>query len=249
MTTFLIPQGFTFDDQTVGFGQSVIDGEAMTITLGDLAGTMRIVQESRFGFSVYWDLEVPQSVLLFRGDTQLVFLGTFPFDHPFAGDINNGVAIGQEVTYMVTGSSSLLLDTIVVLEADEGPETFGPIDPLVDRIRYTSLELVKARLGITHTEADVQLTSAIISAEVAIDYWNGRSFPDTGTNPEIAGVPEGIRTWATDASIAVWKAADAPFGQGGGDAWLGALDIQQITERVIRRHPLSLGYKVSWGVG
>ena len=128
------------------------------------------------------------------------------------------------------------------------PFTFGPIDPLADQIRYASLDDVKLRMGITHTDYDGQLGLAIVSAEVAIDQWNGRSFPDTGDNPEIAGVPAAIRTWAIDASIAVWKAADAPFGQGGGDAWLGSLDIAAITERVIRRHPLSLGYKVSWGV-
>ena len=104
------------------------------------------------------------------------------------------------------------------------------------------------KLRIDHAEDDAQLTEAIIAAEVAIDQVNNRSLPDTGINPEIPGVPAAISTWALDASIAIWKAADAPFGQGGGDAWLGSLDVQNITERILRRHPLALGYKVAWGV-
>jgi len=126
--------------------------------------------------------------------------------------------------------------------------TYGPVDPLATTPRYTTLDAVKARLGITNTESDAALTTAIVAAETAIDQVNGRSFPDTGANPEIAGIPVAIQEWALDASIAIWKAADAPFGQGGSDAWLGSLDIANITERVLRRHPLALGYKVTWGI-
>ena len=159
--------------------------------------------------------------------------------------------LGASVVYRVVESPSTdQADAPAIIIRDlEVPFTFGLVDPLASTARYTTVDIVKARLGITHTEVDDQLLSAVVGAEVAIDQWNGRSFPDTGANPEIPGVPEAIRTWALDASIAIWKAADAPFGQGGGDAWLGALDIQTITERVLRRHPLSLGYKVSWGVG
>ena len=126
--------------------------------------------------------------------------------------------------------------------------TFGPVDPLVNTIRYTTLADVKARLGITHAESDDALTQAIIAAEIAIDQVNQRSFPDVGDNPEIPGIPVSIQSWAQDAAIAVWKAGDAPFGQGGSDAWLGSLDVQAITERVLRRHPMALGYKVLWGI-
>ena len=164
--------------------------------------------------------------------------------------IDEAPPIGASVVWRIVESpSSDQADTPALLMVSlEGPFTFGLVNPLANTIRYTSLVDVKARLGITHTESDDQLESAVIAAEVAIDQFNGRSFPDTGTNPEIPGVPQAISTWATDASIAIWKAADAPFGQGGGDAWLGALDIQTITERVLRRHPLSLGYKVSFGI-
>lgn len=159
--------------------------------------------------------------------------------------------VGDSLVYEVEDNDSLLSGlTAALVVADLGqPFTFGPVDPLVTVPRYTTVEAVKARMGITHTEADLALAEAVVAAETSIDQWNGRSFPDTGDNPEIPGVPLAIATWSLDASIAIWKAADAPFGQGGGDAWLGSLDIQQITERVIRRHPLSLGYKVSWGIG
>ena len=156
---------------------------------------------------------------------------------------------GDVVEYSVAnqGAGGSFIQTIAIADTTV-PVTFGPVNPLVETIRYTTLVAVKARLGITHTEADTELTSAIIAAEVAIDQVNGRSFPDTGLNPEIPGVPQAIANWATDAAIAIWKAADAPFGQGGGDAWLGALDLSAITERVLRRHPLALGYKASFGV-
>ena len=168
--------------------------------------------------------------------------------HLFTDDIA-GLLPGDVIEYSVQDLDTLTIGLATITLADlDAPFTFGPVNPLADQIRYTTLADVKARLGITHAETDDLLSDAIISAEVAIDQWNGRSFPDTGANPEIPGVPQAIATWATDASIAIWKAADAPFGQGGGDAWLGALDIQTITERVLRRHPLSLGYKVSWGV-
>lgn len=157
---------------------------------------------------------------------------------------------GSSVVWRVVESpSSDQADTDAqIMRSLDTPFTFGLVDPLASSIRYTTLDLVKRRMGITHAEGDTELTAAIIGAEVAIDQWNARSFPDTGLNPEVPGVPEAIRTWAVDASIAIWKAADAPFGQGGADAWLGSLDVQQITERVIRRHPLSLGYKVTWGI-
>lgn len=159
--------------------------------------------------------------------------------------------VGSVVAYRIIDQDTLTAgdsDSIVIADT-EADYTFGPVDPLVSTIRYTTLDAVKARMGVKNSESDTELTAAIIAAEVAIDQVNGRSLPDTGVNPEIPGIPEAIRTWALDASIAVWKAADAPFGQGGGDAWLGALDVAAITERVLRRHPLALGYKVSWGVG
>ena len=126
--------------------------------------------------------------------------------------------------------------------------TFGTVDPLAAPFRYTDLDTIKARLGITNTEADAAITTANNAAETAIDQLLGRSFPDTGDNPEIDGIPAAIANWALDATIAVFKAADAPFGSTGSDTWLGSLDITGETERALRRHPGALGYRVSYGV-
>lgn len=217
--------------------------------------TAAATQNTTVQTQVDWDTDAPSPVLGFD----------LAVDINAGGPIGLGVAsgtarlwidqsglwtVGDSLVYLVEDKDTLvstLTPALIIADLDT-PFTFGPVDPLASTPRYTTVEAVKARMGITHAEADLQLLSAVVAAEVAIDQWNGRAFPDTGDNPEIPGVPEAIRTWALDASIAVWKAADAPFGQGGGDAWLGSLDIAQITERIIRRHPLSLGYKVSWGV-
>ena len=159
------------------------------------------------------------------------------------------LVVGDVVAYSVIDQTTFTAGVAELTWADlDEPYTFGPVDPLADQIRYTTLDGVKQRMGIENTEADALITQAIIAAEVAIDQVNQRSLPDTGVNPEIPGIPQAIRNWASDASIAIWKAGDAPFGQGGGDAWLGSIDTQNITERILRRHPLALGYKVSWGV-
>ena len=135
-----------------------------------------------------------------------------------------------------------------VLADLDTPPTFGPVDPLQDQPRYTTLEAVKQRLAIDHAQYDDALTQAIVAAETAIDQQLGRSFGDTGDNPEVPGVPQAIRYWALDASIAVWKLADAPFDTLGSDPFLGTLDVRGEVEQVMRRHPLAIGYKVSWGI-
>jgi hypothetical protein len=165
----------------------------------------------------------------------------------FLDDIST-LSPGDTVTYAVADASEPAgLTTLTVADLSV-PFTYGPVNPLVDVIRYTTLDLVKQRLNISHNEYDDALTAAIISAEIAIDQWNERSFPDTGTNPQIPGVPAPVQQWALDAAIGVWKAADAPFGSAGTDAWIGAVDVVGVTERIIRRHPLSLGYRIAWGV-
>ena len=216
--------------------------------------TLQALQTGQQQVSLVWTTSDPDPVAGF--DIEL--------DIDAAGPIGLGVAsgtarlwvdqsglwtVGQSLEYTVTDKDTTEAATSTLVVAELGvPYTFGLVDPLAASIRYTTLDDVKARLGIKNTESDTQLTTAIIAAEIAIDQWNGRSFPDTGSNPEISGVPVSIAEWSLDASIAIWKAADAPFGQGGSDAWLGSIDVQNITERVLRRHPLSLGYKVSFGV-
>lgn len=61
--------------------------------------------------------------------------------------------------------------------------TYGAVDPLADAPRYTTLDLVKERLGIpaADTTRDAEITQNIIAAEYALDVSLGRSFPDPGT--------------------------------------------------------------------
>jgi len=127
-------------------------------------------------------------------------------------------------------------------------KTYGPVNPLETEPRYTSLVEVKKALGITDTSFDADLTTAIVAAEVAIDTRNNRSFPDTGDDPAVEGIPEAIRVWALDVSIAVFKARDTTYGQGGSDEWLGIIDIQDEVGKALRRNPLALGWKgADWG--
>jgi hypothetical protein len=67
--------------------------------------------------------------------------------------------------------------------------TYGPVDPLVDAARYTDLATVRERLRIPsgNTTYDDRITTAIVSAEHAIDVELGRSFPDIGAVPGVAG--------------------------------------------------------------
>jgi hypothetical protein len=175
-------------------------------------------------------------------------------DYRTFGDstLEAAAVVGDTVTYRLVDPSgpTVLVTADPFTYADRDvPPTYGPVDPLVNTIRYTTLADVKKALGITDAAFDTELTQAIISAEVAIDQMNGRSFADTGINPAIPGIPEAIRVWALDASVAVWKLRDTPTGfTAGSDDWLGQIDATEAARRSLRRNPLALGYKVSWGL-
>lgn len=170
----------------------------------------------------------------------------------YADDIGElGIVVGDTFEYKVTNLDDLEVGTtnLVTYRDLELPFTFGPIDALANTIRYTSLDEVKRRLGVNTATDDDLITQSAIAAEVQIDQMNGRSFPDTGANPEWPGIPEPVRSWATDAAVSVYKRADAPFGQAGSDNWIGTLDVRDEVERALRRNPLAIGYKVSFGIG
>ena len=171
----------------------------------------------------------------------------------FADQLDDlGVALGDVLIYTVENLDSTAsgLTNEVVIRDLEQPFTYGLINALQSSIRYTSLEEVKSRLGIplSETAKDDLVTQSAIAAEVQIDQINGRQFPDGGANPEWPGIPQPIRAWATDAAIAVYKRADAPFGKAGSDNWIGTLDVADEVERALRRNPLALGYKISFGI-
>ena len=159
---------------------------------------------------------------------------------------------GAVLDYRVKDRDTLDEGTVTVTIRDlQSPPTYGPPRPDADVARYTSLETVKRRLGIpsSSTERDADILEAIIGAEIAIDFELGRSFPDTGTNPAIRVVPASIRMLATSAAIAVYKAADSPYGTAGSDEWFGAISVADVASQTIRRSPLIRGLQVSFGVG
>ena len=200
------------------------------------------------GYSIYPDLNASglgSPLATFNLATEQVHANVTPY----------AFVTGDVLFYRVGYSNNppILLpqsDALTVRDLDQ-PFTYGPVDALADTIRYTSLAEVKTRLGIadTNTDKDDLITQSAIAAEVQIDQINARSFPDTGANPEWPGVPSPIASWATDAAIAVYKRADAPFGTAGSDNWIGTLDTADEVERALRRNPLALGYRIAWGIG
>ena len=139
----------------------------------------------------------------------------------------------------------------------ELPIDYGPVDPNVTEPRYTSLELVKARIQIPaeNLNRDDELTQAIVAAEYAIDVELGRSFPD---GPGVEGesepgpvtiVPAAVIVAATQTTIAVWKEADSPTGTAGSDAFLGAIDVADAARRIISRSVTLRGFRVGQSFG
>lgn len=125
--------------------------------------------------------------------------------------------------------------------------TYGVPDVAATTIRYTTLDRVKARLNISGTDWDTELTAAIISAEIALDLNLGRSFPDTGTNPRYPFVPVPIAQAATNVAVAVAKATDAPFGQSSSADLYGELEVADVVRREIQRSPILVGFRVRSG--
>lgn len=205
---------------------------------------------------VSWSAD-PDSVLGYSL-TRNVNAGGDDFIASVAGDARTffdpfTAAVGDSIVYAVTdldGGAPVPAPAITIRDLDDA-FTYGLIDPLADDIRYTTLPIVKRRLGVptADVDRDEDITDAIIAAEVQIDQMNGRSFPDTGANPQIAGVPRPIKQWSTDASVAFYKRADAAFGTAGSEAWVGTLDARDDVERILRRRPSLAGYQVGFGVG
>ena len=126
--------------------------------------------------------------------------------------------------------------------------TYGVVDPLVSAPRYTTVADVKKALEINDTDFDAEISQAIVAAEIAIDTFNGRSFPDTGDDPEIAGIPDPIKVWALSASIGTFKLRDTVAGSFGAEDWLGSIDVNEQARRALHRNPLAYSYRVAWGV-
>ena len=137
------------------------------------------------------------------------------------------------------------------------PIDYGPVDPLAEDPRYTSLEKVRERLGIgdTDTSFDDRLTEAIVAGEYAIDVHLGRSFPDgEGVEDEslpgpVQGIPIAVIVAATQTAVAVYKEADAPTGSAGSEEFLGALEVAEVARRIVTRSIVLKGFQVGAGFG
>ena len=162
---------------------------------------------------------------------------------------DSDVENNTQYSYVVTGQTDAVASAAVI--GVPGPRAYGVIDPLASTIRYTSLSAVKDHINVNSLDDtyDSTLTQVIVAVEVAIDQHTGRSFPDPSAG-EIEGIPEAIKQVALSTSIAAYNNTEAPAGSGGSDDWFGeqADSIGEIIRREVRRNPLLMGFKVSFGV-
>jgi hypothetical protein len=169
----------------------------------------------------------------------------YPINHMVAGQTlqfsveDNSDLAGQ------FGSNEITLADLTL------PYTYGPVSYLATTARYTTVAAVKERLAIetADTSRDADILSAIIASELALDIFMHRSFPDTGENPQIPGVPDGIAQAALQTAIATWKEADAPTGSSGSEAFMGALSVSQTTRTMIQQSAVLVGLRVGFGTG
>lgn len=130
-----------------------------------------------------------------------------------------------------------------------------PPDPNATAPRYTTVLLVKERLGVepTDTSRDDQITAAIVASEWSIDTYLGRAFPDTEDPDDpavVTIVPSAVSEAALALSVWQWKQADSISGGYGGDGFgFGGTDVTAITRWIVQRAPQLVGFKVSFGVG
>ena len=202
------------------------------------------VTQSGASFLLQWELDTPQEVTITRtSDTPDTELATLPEATTSYIDTVPDLTAGDTVTWTIVGNVTMDSYDLeaVAGDPDDYPYTFGAVDPLATTIRYTTLADVKERLGIDDTDKDTILTQSIIAAELALDQHMNRSFPDSGTNPEIEGIPIPVKAAATAAAITVYKAADSPTGFAGSE-YLGELDVGQALWQQFNRNPLLVGY-------
>lgn len=136
-----------------------------------------------------------------------------------------------------------------------------PPDPLAAAARYTTVDDVKLATGIdaATTTYDAEILQAVITIEYLIDVWLDTSFPqdpdpNAGTDdaldpPPIEGIPEAVKYAALTGAIKTFKLLDLPFGTGGADEFVGAIEFGTASRRAFNEiRPLLLGLKRGWGL-
>jgi hypothetical protein len=163
-----------------------------------------------------------------------------------------GLVVGDSLLYSVVDLDAAISESAspFILRDLDVPFTFGQIDYLyAGAPRYTTVDAVKKALEINDTSLDTELAQAVNAGELQMDVLLNRSFPDTGTNPEIPGVPQSIQVAALSVAIGTFKLRDTIYGSAGTDDWLGSVDVSEQVRRVFQRNPLLMGYKRGWGIG
>ena len=199
-------------------------------------------------FRLQWTLDADEDVEIRRtSEDPDLFLATVEAGINEYIDRIATAEVDDVITWTLTGVDTSEVTTITYTVEAVEDYTYGEVDPLGASIRYTTLAAVKSRLGISSSTHDTALTQSIIAAEIQIDQYLGRSFPDTGTNPEIEGIPIPIKEAATLAAMTVWKMGDAPTGYAGGD-YLNEIDVARSLWQQFDRNPLLTGYHATGGL-
>ena len=184
--------------------------------------------------------DVPKILATMNGDSR-----TFVDD--LSGDL---LIVGDVVEYTIEDLDTTTAGTGQVTLADlDVPFTYAPVDSGITVPRYTTLEDVKAVLGITNATKDERITQSIVAVELAIDMELGNRFPSTGTNPRWPYIPVPISELAMDGAVAAYTASNSPHGTAGSDEWLGSVSMADTVSRTVRRNPLLRGYQISFGFG
>ena len=219
--------------------------------------TATVQQLSNQSSEIVWSTTDPDPALGFEVSIDIdgagfVDLGTLSGSSRRFVDLSGLWSPGQTTAYRVTDLDTVETDTTatVIVNDLEVPFTYGP--SLVDAAspRYTTLDAVKIAVGIPVTDAakDEQLLEAILSSESTIDRELGRSFPDSGTNPQLQYVPAPISSLAKQTAVAIYTSDRSPAGHAGSDDWLGSMSVADVVSRSVRRSPLLRGFQVSFGM-
>ena len=209
---------------------------------------MAVVGQAGASFQIAWDTQINTVRIIRSSDDPSTELADLPVTTLSYIDVVPSAVVGDVLEWTVVDLVTSALDIVSYTVRDDGEAyTYGKVDLLVSAIRYADLERVKARLGITDTAYDADITQAVIACETAMDLYWGRSLPDTGINPQWPGVPVQVSQAAENLAVAVWKQVDAPFGQAGGDVF-GTIDFDDEARRIITRSPMLRGLRVTYGV-
>ena len=198
----------------------MIDLSARTNSVGDIELTWTAGDPGATLYTVHRDDGGGEVVVGFTPPARLTFI-----------DPAGGLTDGTTYTYRVSSDAPDTSPLVPILYTAGESFTFGPVDFLPAGPRYTTLDTVKRRLGIdpTNTDRDADITESIVAAETTIDAYLGRSFPDTGDNPEIPGIPEAVKAAALQAAVRVFKEADRAGLSAGSEDWFGTIDAAGAT--------------------